>query len=53
MPKIWYRASKMAYYLQIDRRTQKRLGRTLKEAEAAYRQWLLDRGEALPAPEQK
>ena len=53
MPKIWYRSSKKAYYLQIDRRTQKRHGRTLKEAEAAYRQWLIDRGEALPAPEQK
>ncbi len=53
MPKVWYRASKQAYYLQIDRRTQRRLGRTLKEAEAAYRQWLIDRGEALPAPERK
>jgi integrase len=53
MPKIWYRSSKKAYYLQIDRRTQKRLGRTLKEAEAAYRQWLIDQGEALPAPQRK
>jgi integrase len=53
MPKIWYRESKKAYYLQIDRTQQKRLGRTLKVAETAYRQWLIDRGETLPAPERK
>jgi hypothetical protein len=53
MPKIWYRKSKKAYYLQIDRHTQKRLGATLHEAEAAYRQWLLDQGQELPRQQGK
>lgn len=44
MSKIWYRKSKQAHYLQIDRNKQKRLGKTLKEAEAAYREWLLSEG---------
>jgi hypothetical protein len=51
VPKIWFRKSKNAYYLQIDRRTQKRLGRTNAEAEAAYREWLLGQGQPLPARE--
>jgi integrase len=53
MPKIWWRESKKAYYLQIDRNTQKRLGKTLTEAEMAYREWILDHGESLPRREQK
>src|SRR5437773_428389 len=53
MPKIWFRKSKQAYYLQIDRHTQKRLGKTRAEADAAYRQWILDQGESLPRQEQK
>jgi integrase len=53
MPKIWYRESKQAYNLQIDRHTQKRLGKTRAEAETAYREWLLEQGESLPRPEQK
>ena len=53
MPKIWWRESKQAYYLQIDRGTQKRLGRTRAEADAAYRVWLLEQGGDLPAPEKK
>jgi integrase len=53
MPQIWYRKSKKAWYLQIDRRRQKRLGRTKAEAEAAYRRWLLEHGEALPASQGK
>src|SRR5947209_5062065 len=51
--KIWWRTSKQAYYLQIDRKTQKRLGKTKAEAEAAYRQWLLEQGEELLAVERK
>lgn len=53
MPKIWYRKSKKAYYLQISRTEQMRLGKTKEEAEAAYRQWILDQGEALPKKEQQ
>lgn len=53
MPKIWFRKSKGAYYLQVSRTEQKRLGKTLKEAEAAYRQWLIDQGESLPVQQQK
>lgn len=53
MPQIWWRESKKAYYLQIDRNTQKRLGRTKAEAETAYRQWLIDQGEQLPQPERR
>ncbi len=53
MPQIWWRESKKAYYLQIDRRRQKRLGKTRAEADAAYRRWLIERGEQLPAPERK
>ncbi len=40
MPKIWFRESKQAYSLQIDRHTQKRLGKTRAEADAAYRRWI-------------
>jgi integrase len=53
MPKIWYRKSKKAYYLQIDRHTQKRLGKTRSEADAAYREWLIEQGTSLPEKEQK
>src|SRR5262245_47153543 len=53
MPKIWFRKSKKAYYLQIDRHTQMRLGRTLAEAEAAYRAWLLEQGQELPRQERR
>jgi integrase len=51
--KIWWRESKKAYYLQVDRRHQKRLGTTKKEAEATYRQWLLEQGDQLSVQEQK
>src|SRR5262245_23974436 len=53
MPKIWFRKSKNAYYLRIDRHTRKRLGKTRAEAEAAYRRWLLDQGEELPLQQRK
>ena len=53
MHKIWFRKSKKAYYLQIDRHTQKRLGKTKPEAETAYRQWLIDKGSQLPAAERQ
>jgi integrase len=53
MQKIWFRKSKKAYYLQIDRHTQKRLGKTKAEADAAYRQWLIEEGQQLPQAEQK
>jgi hypothetical protein len=53
MPQIWFRHSKHAWYLQTDRRRQKRLGRTKKEAEAAHRDWLLEQGEQLPEPARK
>src|SRR5689334_2082674 len=51
MPKIWFRKSKKAFYLQIDRNTQMRLGKTKAEAEAAYRAWLIEQGEQLPPSE--
>jgi integrase len=35
VPKIWFRKDKNAYYLQVDRKRQKRLGRTKAEAEIA------------------
>ena len=53
MHKIWWRESKKAYYLQIDRKTQKRLGKTKAEADAAYRTWLIGQGESLPREERK
>lgn len=53
LPKPWYRASKKAWYLQVSRGVQMRLGRTKAEADAAYRQWVLDQGEALPQPERR
>lgn len=53
MPAIWFRKSKNAYYLQISRTQQMRLGKTKAEAEAAYRAWLIEHGEQLPAPERK
>jgi integrase/recombinase XerD len=51
LPKPWYRRSKKAWYLQVARGVQKRLGKTKEEADRAYRQWLLDQGEQLPAPQ--
>lgn len=51
--KIWFRASKDAYYLQIDRTHQKRLGKTKEEAEANYRKWLIEQEGILPEPEQR
>jgi hypothetical protein len=33
LPKPWYRKSKKAWYLQVSRGTQKRLGKTRREAE--------------------
>lgn len=53
MPKIWFRQDKNAYYLQIDRQRQKRLGKTKAEAEAAYRHWLIEQGGDLPVDERK
>jgi len=53
MPTIWFRKAKQAYYLQIDRHTQKRLGKTRAEADAAYRRWILEQGESLPRQEQR
>src|SRR5438067_11871731 len=53
LPTPWYRASKKAWYLQISRGVQKRLGKTKAEADAAYRQWLLDQGEDLPPEERR
>jgi integrase len=53
LPKPWYRKSKKAWYLQVSRGVQKRLGKTKAEADTAYRQWLLEQGEQLPAPERK
>src|SRR5437868_6459704 len=45
LPKPWYRKSKKAWYLQVSRGTQLRLGKTREEADRAYRRWLLDQGE--------
>jgi integrase len=53
LPKPWYRASKKAWYLQVSRHQQLRLGKTKAEADAAYRRWLLEQGEGLPAPERQ
>lgn len=53
LPKPWYRKSKKAWYLQVSRGVQKRLGKTRTEADQAYRRWLLEQGEQLPAPERK
>ncbi len=53
LPKPWYRQSKKAWYLQVSRGVQKRLGKTRAEADAAYRQWLLEQGESLPSAERK
>ncbi len=53
MPTIWFRKDKNAYYLQIDRKHQKRLGKTKAEAETVYRNWLIEQGGDLPAAERK
>jgi integrase len=53
LPKPWYRKSKKAWYLQVARGVQKCLGKTRAEADQAYRRWLLEQGEPLPAPERK
>src|SRR5262245_55189993 len=53
LPKPWSRKSKKAWYLQVSRGVQKRLGRTKAEADAAYREWLIEQGLSLPAPERK
>ena len=34
LPRPWYRASKRAWYLQVSRGVQKRLGKTRAEADA-------------------
>ncbi len=52
MPKIWYRKSKKAWYLQIDRSRQKRLGKTRAEAEENYRSWLIEQGGTVCESEQ-
>ena len=53
LPKPWYRKSKKAWYLQVARGVQKRLGKTKDEADRAYRAWLLEHGEQLPTAERK
>jgi len=53
VPKIWFRKDKNAYYLQIDRKHQKQLGKTKAEAETAYRTWLIEQGGDLPPAERK
>jgi integrase len=53
LPKPWYRKSKKAWYLQVARGVQKGLGKTKDEADRAYRTWLLEHGEQLPAAERK
>jgi integrase len=53
LPKPWYRPSKKAWYLQVSRGVQQRLGKTKAEADAAYRQRLLDQGQDLPPPERR
>lgn len=52
MHKIWWRESKQAYYLQIDRKRQKRLGKTQAEADLAYRKWLIEEAGSVPEAEQ-
>ena len=49
LPKMWFRASKKAWYLQVGRNEQIRLGKTKDEAERRYRQWLLEEGGQMPA----
>jgi integrase len=53
LPKPWYRKDKTAWYLQVNRHEQKRLGKTKAEADEAYRRWILEQGEALPQAERK
>src|SRR5262249_54049586 len=53
LPKPWYRKDKKAWYLQVSRRKQKRLGKTKAEADEEYRRWILEQGEALPQGERK
>lgn len=53
LPTPWYRKSKKAWYLQVSRGVQKRLGKTKAEADAAYREWLLHQGLELPVKERK
>jgi hypothetical protein len=49
LPKPWFRKDKKAWYLQVSRHQQKRLGKTKDEADVAYRQWIIEQGGALPA----
>src|SRR5262249_49068217 len=53
LPKPWFRKSKKAWYLQVSRGVQKRLGKTKAEADAAYREWLLNEGEPLTRQDQQ
>src|SRR5262249_49802377 len=49
----WFRKSKKAWYLQVSRGVQKCLGKSKAEADAAYREWLLEQGEPLPCQDQR
>jgi hypothetical protein len=53
LPKPWYRAPKKAWYLRASRHQQLKLGKTKAAADAAYRRWLLEHNEDLPAAERK
>ena len=53
LPKPWHRKSKKAWYLQISRTEQKRLGHTKEEADRAYRDWQLEHGQSFTAQDRK
>jgi integrase len=53
LPKPWFRKDKKAWYLQVSRYQQKRLGKTKAETDLAYRQWLIEQGGTLPADQFK
>jgi integrase len=53
LPKPWFRKSKKAWYLQVSRGVQRCLGKSKAEADAAYREWLLEQGEPLPRQDQQ
>jgi len=53
LPKRWFRKSKKAWYLQVERGVQKCLGKTKTEADAAYREWLVNQGEPLHCQNQQ
>jgi integrase len=53
LPRPWFRKDKKAWYLQVSRNQQKRLGKTKTEADIAYREWVLDQGGMLPANQSK